>query len=101
MLKLSSKKGVYNYKHINQFIIFDETKVTFKSYQSIVAVVEDDAVTLGIDWDYSQTTLRHLYMFLDEYANNIYQLISNKPNKKQAIKQLIDDKIIKYDENLR
>ena len=95
------KKGVFNYKHINQFIIFDENKITFKSYNSIVAVVEDDALTLGIDWDYSQTTLRHLYMFLEEYVNDIYQLIKNKPNKKQAIKQLINDKIIKYDENLR
>ena len=53
----------------NQFIIFGgDAMVTFQSYNSIIANIDNrGTLNLGNDWDYSKTTLKHLYLFLDDY----------------------------------
>ena len=52
----------------NQFIIRGEGKTVFQSYQSEIAEIDKNGnLTLGIDWDYSRTTLKHLYLFLNNY----------------------------------
>lgn len=98
LLKQLKNIKVENLLHNNQFIITSDNFNVFQSYDSIIAVhsKNDDVLVLGCRWDYSATTLRHLYIFLDKYTNiSIYG-----SNKKKAIKKLINDGSILYDSNL-
>ena len=98
-------------EHANQFIMENEKEVIFQSYRSIIAVYnkEKDILTLGKDWKYLRTTLKHLYVWLNKiFATNsksqycIYILaLDEKSNKKEYIKKLININIIKYDEKLK
>lgn len=85
----------------NQFVIKGDKKIVFQSYNSVIAILENGDLTLGCYWDYSTTTSKYLYMFLNEYycTDEIYEAL-NKNNKKQAIQKLIDNGYIAYDENL-
>lgn len=77
----------------NQFIIEDDTRVVFQSYDSTIAIIDRtksaESLTLGRDWDYSVTTMKYLYQFL-------YQFLGWSVNKK-AIEKAIDNKDICYD----
>ena len=46
----------------NQFILDDEKKIIFQSYDSIVAVIDKKSgeIVFGNDWDDSHTTRKHL-----------------------------------------
>lgn len=61
---------ITNFLHINQYSIETQTAVYFQSYDSTIAKIsyENSAkvLTLGRDWNYSNTTLRHLYRWLYE-----------------------------------
>lgn len=93
---------VEQFKVKNQFIIRDEDKVFFQSYNSTIAKIEriglSREITLGADWNYSTTTSKYLYMFLEEEAG-LYE-IYNKSNKRAYIEKLIKEGVIKYDNNL-
>ena len=90
---------VEQFKHANQFHIFGrddtDTKIDIlQSYNSEVVKIEqkrgcEPVITLGFDWDYSLTTLRHVYDFLEEYGNVSFDGITNK---KQYINELIQNK---------
>ena len=75
--------------HPNQFEIFTGGKRVFKSYNSICAVVENEIITLGKDWNYSKTTLKHLKEFL------------NTTESKKEIQTKIDKGVYLYDNELR
>lgn len=84
----------------NQFIIFGgDAMVTFQSYNSIIANIDNrGTLNLGNDWDYSKTTLKHLYLFLNDYkymtqdyTKKIIDNILNAKNKRQYIQKLIDN----------
>lgn len=88
----------------NQFIIFgDNGEIEFQSYDSIIAKISK-AGTLEFSkrWDYSKTTLKHLYIFLEEYLYNLDSFIQNdikevlfySKNKKRDIQKLIDNEKI-------
>jgi len=93
----------------NQFVMEDNKKAIFQSYESIIAEYdkEQDILTLGIDWDYSKTTTKHLYIFLEEIIPRYSQLHEDvssallTTNKKKAIQTLINENIIKYDDCMR
>lgn len=70
-----------------------------QSYNSVVVKIEKQSkITLGIDWDYSTTTSKHVYAFLEEYGNvNFYGIT----NKRAYINKLIKDGVINYDANMR
>lgn len=93
----------------NQFIITEGNTTVFQSYNSRVCEIIkpcgmgfDALVKFGCDWDYSQTTTKHLYSFLRQ--NGLEMLAS-----KQAILEAIDrghtrrDEAIAvvYDESMR
>lgn len=76
------------------------------SYDSIVAVVNDEGkLTLGRNWDLSNTTKRFLYAFLEMDA---YKWLNRETQNslvfgykmKKSIDKAIEDGIIKYDVNL-
>lgn len=78
----------------NQFYLEDANGVEwFQSYSSLVAKVEGGILSLGSAWDYSHTTLKHLYIFLLNwvYCKNINddELRASK-NKRAYIQHLID-----------
>lgn len=94
----------------NQFLMEGSEKAIFQSYNSIIAVYdkENDILTLGKDWDYSKTTTKHLYIFLDQmfrYSwSNLKEDIMSAlatSNKRKSIQILIDNNIIKYNPDLR
>ena len=77
----------------NQFIINHEGALYFQSYESLIAKYEGGKLTLYPHWDYSRTTLKHLYIFLFRYT---YLDLSSVKNKREYIQKLIDNgKIIK------
>ena len=92
----------------NQFLIRGKNNLIFQSYDSTIAILENGAtwalphsLTLGRYWDYSNTTRKHLYIFLQRYCNIAqvrYALQST--NKRKAIQDLIDQGIINYNEGL-
>lgn len=101
---------VENLLHANQFIIRSKEGITFQSYYSECARIDKNGVLiLGIDWDYSNTTLKHLYAFIDQCYWDLntdirqyfkYDFETCK-NKRAYIQKLINENKIKYDENMR
>ena len=88
---------VEQFIHANQFHLYGEGKNILQSYDSKVVVIDKNGVTLGRDWDYSTTTSKHVYEFLDMYSNiRIYGIA----NKRKYIRDLINDGTIKYDETM-
>ena len=95
----------------NQFVMGNDKITIFQSYDSIIAIVDKDnkTLTLGCDWDYSRTTLKHLYIFIEEEVlfymttelkEEIRQAL-NSANKRQAIQKLIDNKKINYESEVK
>lgn len=89
----------------NQNVICENGTYTFFSYGSQIAKItnkKNNNLTFTTSWDYSQTTLKYLYVFLEQYKNNlsndIYTKILNalnSKNKKASFEKLINEKIIK------
>lgn len=50
----------------NQFVIETPKATFFQSYDSVIARYDNDThkIELGPDWDFSNTTRKHLYIFL-------------------------------------
>lgn len=67
----------------NQFVIKTEKAVYFQSYNSVVCKLDGINIVLSSYWDYSNTTRKHLYIFLRQHG--YYTLCSTKEMRK-AIK---------------
>lgn len=53
----------------NQYVIRTKRAVYFQSYNSVVAKITNGGkLHLSTYWNYSQTTIRNLYIFLREYG---------------------------------
>lgn len=87
----------------NQFIFDSGDIIEFQSYDSTIAHYNkwDNTFVLGRDWNYSNTTRKHLYLFINEFVDiqELYFLDEQK-NKREYIQKLIDKKIIKFDKYL-
>lgn len=95
---------VENFYNKNQFLIREDNKIIFQSYNSIIAIWDysKKKLTLGYDWDYSTTTSKHLYYFISDYVNDReIEEVNEKANKRQYINKLIEKNVILYDEDLR
>lgn len=99
----------------NHYVIEYKNDVYFSSYDSIVAKIQNNCIFgkekifLGFDWDYSQTTLKNLYNFLEDFStirlenyknNTLSYELSRQKNKKEFLQKLIDSKIIKTKKEL-
>lgn len=102
----------------NQFHLYGEfngeVHHVLQSYDSkVVEIINKDGyqlVTLGRDWDYSITTSKHVYAFLDMYSKvRIYGVTNKRKYINDLIKECQKDKdkfykenhyIIIYDENM-
>lgn len=79
----------------NQFHLYDDTKDIFQSYNSQICIIRKDSceVILGRDWDYSTTTSKHVYAFLDEYSKvRIYGVTNKRKYINDLIKEYEKDK---------
>ena len=54
----------------NQFVIKHGDKVYFQSYESVVALWDkgEGRLTVTPRWDFSVTTRKHFYIFLNDYT---------------------------------
>lgn len=100
---------VEQFESKNQFILENDKQLIYQSYHSIIAVYDKqkDKLTLGRDWDYSTTTSKYLYKFIDTYfyyMNSKYKELSkelcNTNNKINTIKKAIKNGLIEFDEEL-
>lgn len=84
---------VEQFFHANQFHLYGEDKNILQSYDSKVVEITNyqgcyQCIILGRDWDYSTTTSKHVYEFLDQYSNiRIYGV----KNKRKYINDLIEE----------
>ena len=87
----------------NQFIIYGgDAIVTFQSYNSIIAKIDRQGTLIfGNDWNYSKTTLKHLYLFLEDekmflcdFIKKELEGLQNTKNKKAFLQKLIDNQKI-------
>ena len=93
----------------NQFIITEGNTTAFQSYSSrICEIVKpcgmgfDVLVRFGCDWNYSQTTAKHLYSFLRQ---NGLEILASKQAIDEAIERgyarLNEAIAVVYDESMR
>ena len=68
----------------NQFIIDTESAVYFQSYESVICKIKGTSIVLSLDWDYSNTTRKYLYQFLNRMG---YYNYSSKKDILKAIKE--------------
>ena len=56
---------------MNQFVITGDRKIVFQSYNSMIAEVDynNHRITIGRDYDYSNTTGKHRNIFFADYVN--------------------------------
>ena len=75
MLKVYNMESPNGNKVANQFVIEsdDESIVSFQSYSSTIATINhnDNTITIGRDWDYSNTTRKYRNAFLAEFVPQI------------------------------
>ena len=91
---------VQQFYNKNQFVIKGAKEIIFQSYDSTIAIYNfaDKSLTLGRDWDYSNTTRKHLYLFINDYVDiNALMFLDEEKNKRAFIQKLIDNGTIKYD----
>ena len=71
MIKISQLINDNNNPAANQFIIEVNNGVIFQSYNSVIAFYNKNngKVYVTEDWDYSNTTRKHFYIFLRDYCN--------------------------------
>ena len=86
----------------NQFHLYGEGKDILQSYDSKVVEIEEEngkqKITLGVDWDYSMTTSKYVYKFLEEFTAINFNGIADK---RKYINRLIKENLINYNENMR
>ena len=71
MIKVSQLINDKNNPAANQIIIEVNKGVIFQSYDAVIAFYNksDGKVYVTKDWDYSNTTRKHFYIFLRDYCN--------------------------------
>lgn len=103
---------VEQFESKNQFIIrdFEKHKIIFQSYNSTIAIVDNakNTLTLGQDWDYSKTTSKYLYLFINDCVSlkgiqgySLSSELRHATNKRAYIQKCIEKGVIKYDSTLQ
>lgn len=69
-MKVQNMTSTNGNKIANQFIIEDEGKICFQSYDSMIVTIDYNTQTIvvGNDWDYSQTTGKYRNLFMKNYT---------------------------------
>lgn len=98
-MKLTNLKSDNGRAVANQFLIEDSARhlKAFQSYDSMVAIynTETKDLTLGKDWDYSQTTLKYFKQFVNRHTPYCYN------DKKSFVKFMEHCDEILIDDNIQ
>ena len=78
----------------NQIVIYTGKSKIFWSYNSLIAEWKNGSLQLGLDWNYSRTTMKYLHIFLKEYTNCKY-------TTRIEIEKAIKEKEIKINKNFK
>ena len=77
MVKVEPMKGNTGNAVANQYIINDNGRVSFQSYDSIIATIVDGEIFLdSIYWNYSKTTSKYLNKFLNMTSKEVHNAIN-------------------------
>lgn len=78
----------------NQVVLTEGYKVTFVSYGTPIAKInkKNQSVTIGTSYRYSKTTMKHLLIFLRDYASTI---LPYRPQSICDVDKWIDRKVVK------
>ena len=77
MVKVEPMKGNTGNAVANQYIINDNGRVSFQSYDSIIATIVDGEIFLdSIYWNYSKTTSKYLNKFLNMTSREVHNAIN-------------------------
>lgn len=80
----------------NHVIVFTEYKTTLFSYDTEIVSLFPSGEFLGVTdaWDYSNVTLKNLYLFMREYCTD-YIRIGKEPNINMLHCSEVDNKTLK------
>ena len=71
----------------NHFVISDEDGSYLQSYDSVVALVKHDgSIVLGTDYNYSRTTMKHVFSFVNLSSKEINQAVKENTIEVQDLK---------------
>lgn len=94
----------------NQFVMrTSEGNYIFQSYDSICCINQNGKLIFGSDWDYSNTTRKHLYIFINDYCSLCGYTLEEREkiekaltsnNRRKALQKLINEGVIEYDKTL-
>lgn len=80
----------------NHVVVFTEHHITLFSYDTEIVSLFNNGMFLGITdaWDYSNVTLKNLYLFMKEYCTD-YIRIGKEPNVNLLHCNEVDNKTLK------
>ena len=80
----------------NHVVVFTEYNITLFSYDTEIATLFEDGQFLGVTdaWDYSNVTLKNLYLFMKEYCTD-YIRVGKEPNVNLLRCSEVDNKTLK------
>lgn len=86
----------------NQYDISHDGKIYFQSYESLIACYEFESgtLTLGRDWDCSNTTRKYLRQWMEEHFLTVNLLGCYGKSFSQAVRNAIKDGKIIHDEKM-
>ena len=91
-VKVSQLINDNNNPAANQFVIKTPNGIYFQSYDSVVAFYDNDhKLYLGRDWDYSNTTRKHLYIFIRDYTKYCIR------SRKELLDYITEGEIVEND----
>lgn len=106
-MKVYNLEGKSGRAVVNQFVIKDDNRKVFQSYDSTIVEVKWHSdfcvVNIGYDWDYSRTTTKYFKMFLiDEVGLNNEEVEQIKKELRKGHDCIVIGRfVIRYYEGMR
>ena len=88
----------------NQIIKKEGKSIILQSYTSDVLKYDmfNDMLKFGKDWNYSNTTLKHIYLFIDEFVDDSeIRAVKFEKYRSKYLQQLVNKKVILIDNELK
>lgn len=108
MLKIYNLEGKSGRAVANQFVIEDDNRKVFQSYDSTIVKCEYNEtgcnVMIGCDWDYSRTTIKYFKMFLMDkigWTDEEVETIKKQLRKGRADSFIMGRFVIYYCEDMQ
>lgn len=70
---------------VNQFVIYNDNAIVFQSYSTEIARIYPENFIIELNKNcinYSQTTSKHLYIFLNQFLHDYYNFLGENITRK-------------------